>query len=197
MSEGKRVLRKAFKDLEREVPDSVARGIRGLRHPKARLVRIPLAVLSIVGGLFSFLPILGVWMLPLGLLLLAYDVPALRKPVGRFTSWGVGRWAKFRGSAMPKPPASADAMRAPDRPHLSPIAMTSAANSKPNPADPLSNPSPTPDIVPPEAPPEPLPNEPPFSDTPGTPTPMRPPSAPDHPLGPPEPMERRAGARAA
>jgi hypothetical protein len=38
--------------------------------------------------------------------------------------------------------------------------LTSAANSKPNPADPLSNPSPTPDIVPPEAPPEPLPNAP-------------------------------------
>ena len=50
--------------------------------------------------------------------------------------------------------------------------LTSAANSKPNPADPLSNPSPTPDIVPPEAPPEPLPNDPP-ADTPGASTPMR------------------------
>jgi hypothetical protein len=41
------------------------------------------AVLSIVGGVFSFLPMLGLWILPLGLLLLAHDVPFLRKPVGR------------------------------------------------------------------------------------------------------------------
>jgi hypothetical protein len=94
--EGKRVLRQAFKDLERELPQRVARGMRGLRHPKARYIRIPVAVLSIVGGVFSFLPVLGLWMLPLGLLLLAHDVPFLRKPVGRFTSWGAQRWAKFR-----------------------------------------------------------------------------------------------------
>ena len=49
-----------------------------------------------LGGVFSFLPVLGLWMLPLGLLLLAHDVPFLRKPVGRFTSWGAQRWAKFR-----------------------------------------------------------------------------------------------------
>ena len=96
MLEGKRVLRQAFKDLERELPQRVARGVRGLRHPKARYIRIPVAVLSIVGGVFSFLPVLGLWMLPLGLLLLAHDVPFLRKPVGRFTSWGAQRWAKFR-----------------------------------------------------------------------------------------------------
>ena len=96
MLEGKRVLRQAFKDLERELPQRVARGMRGLRHPKARFIRIPVAVLSIVGGVFSFLPVLGLWMLPLGLLLLAHDVPFLRKPVGRFTSWGAQRWAKFR-----------------------------------------------------------------------------------------------------
>ena len=83
MLEGKRVLRQAFKDLERELPQRVAP-----RHPKARYIRIPVAVLSIVGGVFSFLPVLGLWMLPLELLLLAHDVPFLRKPVGRFTSWG-------------------------------------------------------------------------------------------------------------
>jgi hypothetical protein len=46
------------------------------------LVRIPLALLLIVGGVFSFLPILGLWMLPLGLLVLAVDIPPLRRPVG-------------------------------------------------------------------------------------------------------------------
>jgi hypothetical protein len=35
-------------------------------------------LLLILGGLLSFLPILGIWMLPLGLLLLAEDLPVLR-----------------------------------------------------------------------------------------------------------------------
>jgi hypothetical protein len=46
------------------------------------LVRVPLAVLLILGGIFSFLPVLGLWMLPLGLLVLAIDVPVLKRPVG-------------------------------------------------------------------------------------------------------------------
>jgi hypothetical protein len=187
--EGKRILRQAFKDLERELPQRVARGVRGLRHPKARYIRIPVAVLSIVGGVFSFLPVLGLWMLPLGLLLLAHDVPFLRKPVGRFTSWGAQRWAKFR-----RPSLSDEAGRELDRPNLPTpsVAVMSAPDLKPNPADPLSNPTPTPDIVPPKEPPQQLPNEPPTPNIPGAPTPVRPPAGPNHPLGPPEPIERDA-----
>ena len=45
------------------------------------LVRVPLAVLLILGGLVSFLPFLGLWMLPLGLLLLAVDVPLAQPAV--------------------------------------------------------------------------------------------------------------------
>ena len=44
-------------------------------------IRFPLALLLIVGGVFSFLPVLGIWMLPLGLLLLAVDLPVLRSPI--------------------------------------------------------------------------------------------------------------------
>ena len=90
------VLRRAFKHLEREVPGSVARQIRNLRHPSARWVRIPLGLLLIAGGVFSILPLLGIWMLPLGLLLIAYDVPFLRRPVGRFTIWSAAKWALLR-----------------------------------------------------------------------------------------------------
>jgi hypothetical protein len=94
--EGKRELRTAFKRLEQEVPERAARVLRWLRHPKSRLVRIPAGLLLIAGGIFSFLPALGVWMLPLGLLLIAYDMPFLRKPVSRFTIWSANRWAAFR-----------------------------------------------------------------------------------------------------
>jgi hypothetical protein len=96
VSEGKRILRQAFKDLERELPERVGHVIRKLRHPDARWIRIPVGLLAVVGGIFSFLPVLGIWMLPLGLLLLAYDIPFLRKPVGRFTIWGAWRWARLR-----------------------------------------------------------------------------------------------------
>jgi hypothetical protein len=47
----------------------------GLRKPKLRLVRIPAGVLLVLGGLIGFLPLVGFWMLPLGLAILAIDIP--------------------------------------------------------------------------------------------------------------------------
>jgi hypothetical protein len=96
MDNGKATLRRAFRSLEREVPGKVAWTIRNLRHPHAHWMRIPAGALLVLGGVFSFLPFLGIWMLPLGLLLIAYDVPFLREPVGRFTIWSTGKWAAIR-----------------------------------------------------------------------------------------------------
>jgi len=93
---GKAALRHAFKHLEREVPDSVARAIRFLRHPDSRWIRIPVGGLLVLGGIFSILPFLGLWMLPLGLLLIAHDVPFLRIPIARFTIWATQKWAALR-----------------------------------------------------------------------------------------------------
>ncbi len=36
---------------------------------------MPVGLLLIVGGVFSILPVLGLWMLPLGLVLLSEDFP--------------------------------------------------------------------------------------------------------------------------
>ncbi len=55
--------------------------IHWLQARRARLVRVPVAIILIFGGVFSFLPLLGVWMLPLGLMLLAIDLPFLQGPV--------------------------------------------------------------------------------------------------------------------
>jgi len=63
-----------------------------LRKPSSRLVRIPLAILLIAGGIFSFLPVLGLWMLPLGLLLFAQDVPILQRPMARMLGWVERKW---------------------------------------------------------------------------------------------------------
>ena len=73
-------LRRQFEALGRGIPAS--RGfIRSLLEGRMRYARIPIAVALIAGGLAGFLPVLGLWMLPLGLLLLAVDAPALRPMV--------------------------------------------------------------------------------------------------------------------
>jgi hypothetical protein len=70
-------LERQFRWLERTTP--AARGpLKVLRTRGARLIRVPLAVALILGGFLAILPFLGLWMLPVGLLLLAIDIPALR-----------------------------------------------------------------------------------------------------------------------
>jgi hypothetical protein len=59
-------------------------------------VRIPLAILLVLGGFIGFLPILGFWMVPLGLALIAQDVPFLRGPLARFLGF-VNRKLAFNG----------------------------------------------------------------------------------------------------
>lgn len=95
-NEGKQELDQALDGLEEETPDRVARAIRWLREPKAKWVRIPLGVLLIAGGFFGFLPVLGFEFIPLGLLLIALDVPFLRKPVARFTLWLERKWRSLK-----------------------------------------------------------------------------------------------------
>lgn len=94
--EGQRELDRAFEGLEEEVPDPLSRAIRWLRDPKARKIRIPLGVLFLIGGLFWFLPVVGLELIPIGLLLIAQDVPFLRKPVARATLWLEGKWRALR-----------------------------------------------------------------------------------------------------
>jgi hypothetical protein len=66
-------------------------------------VRFPVALILIVGGVFSFLPVLGIWMLPLGSLLLAVDLPVLRAPISacvirgrRLARLWSRRWRRWR-----------------------------------------------------------------------------------------------------
>ena len=61
--------------------------VRWLRSPAARWVRLPLGVLFILGSFLFILPIFGLWMLPVGLLLLAEDVPMLRRMRTRVLNW--------------------------------------------------------------------------------------------------------------
>lgn len=60
--------------------------------PKSRLLRILLGIVLIVLGAFGFLPILGFWMIPLGVVVLSVDIPAAR----RFRRWVSVAWGRFR-----------------------------------------------------------------------------------------------------
>jgi hypothetical protein len=61
------------------LPPRIGRATAKLLHPQMRWARIPVGILLVIGGIFSILPVLGIWMLPLGLILLAEDVPVLRR----------------------------------------------------------------------------------------------------------------------
>ena len=94
--DGRQALDEAFEGLEEEAPDRVSRAIRWLRDPKALWVRLPMGLLFILGSMLWFLPVLGIEMLPIGLMLIAQDVPLLRRPVGRFMLWLERKWMALR-----------------------------------------------------------------------------------------------------
>ena len=61
--------------------------------PANRLVRITLGVAFVIlGAFFGFLPVLGYWMVPVGFIILATDVPPLRRFNRRVTVAVVGWW---------------------------------------------------------------------------------------------------------
>ena len=91
-----RRLERSLDRLQSRLPNWIARPVGGLRRPDARWIRIPVGILFIIGGLVGFLPILGFWMVPLGLLLLALDVPFLRRPTAGFMIWAERRWSEWR-----------------------------------------------------------------------------------------------------
>ena len=65
-------------------------------HPWLRVI---LGVVMVLGGFLGFLPVLGFWMLPLGLLILSIDFP----PVRRFRRWimvRAGDWIAQRWPSL-------------------------------------------------------------------------------------------------
>ena len=62
-------------------------GSKSYDLPGNRVVRIALGVILVLFGLVGFLPILGFWMVPLGLLVLSVDIPRVRRWRRRFAVW--------------------------------------------------------------------------------------------------------------
>ena len=73
-------IRRQIEALGRDAP-ALAGMLQSVLNGRLRLVRIPLGLLLIVGGFLAILPVFGLWMIPIGLLLLSLDVPALQPAV--------------------------------------------------------------------------------------------------------------------
>jgi hypothetical protein len=67
---------RVLKILGREIP-----------MPASRAGRIVLGVLFVVFGMLGFLPILGFWMIPVGLLILSQDLAIVRRWRRRVSVW--------------------------------------------------------------------------------------------------------------
>jgi hypothetical protein len=94
MATTKEKLNRYFEMIDRRVPARVSQFIKWLRKPSSFAARLVVALLLILGGFFSFLPVLGLWMLPLGLLFIAQDVPFLRKPLVNGLAWVEAKWER-------------------------------------------------------------------------------------------------------
>jgi len=69
------------------LPVRVANAIRWLLQPESRWARFPAGILFILGAFLSVLPVFGLWMLPVGLFLLAEDLPSVRHFVESVLDW--------------------------------------------------------------------------------------------------------------
>jgi hypothetical protein len=73
--------------LLRRLPARMQTITRWLRKPASRWARVPAGVMLIIGGCLAILPVFGLWMLPLGFVLLADDIPPLRRLRDRALDW--------------------------------------------------------------------------------------------------------------
>ena len=99
------------------LPKRLRTTVHWLRRPSSRWVRIPAGLLLAGASFLSILPFFGLWMLPLGLMLLAEDLPLLRRARDRLLEWIERRrpnWftTKSAGTAQMLPPSSRQRGRA-------------------------------------------------------------------------------------
>lgn len=66
--------------------------------PKSRTGRIVTGTALVGGGFLGFLPVLGFWMLPLGLIILSHDLFAVRRRRRRVSVW----WSRRKSTDRPQ-----------------------------------------------------------------------------------------------
>ncbi|TNE39906.1 MAG: hypothetical protein EP347_04345 [Alphaproteobacteria bacterium] len=66
--------------------------------PSSRPVRLSLGGFFVLFGTFGFLPVVGFWMIPVGMLILSYDIPWVRRKRRQIEVWW-GRRQQKRAEA--------------------------------------------------------------------------------------------------
>jgi hypothetical protein len=73
---------------------SIRLGKYRLPLPGSWIVRVLIGLVLILGGFLGFLPVLGFWMVPLGLMVLSIDLPFARRWRRRMEVW----WGKRKAT---------------------------------------------------------------------------------------------------
>lgn len=64
-----------------------------------RVARVAVGLALVAGGLFGFLPVLGFWMIPLGLVVILFEMPWIRHLWRRTRAWWKNRHPNQEGPA--------------------------------------------------------------------------------------------------
>ncbi len=72
-------------------------GKKRIDLPGSKIVRIGLGVVLVIAGILGFLPVLGFWMVPVGLVVLSVDLPSVRRQRRRLEVW----WNRRRRGDRP------------------------------------------------------------------------------------------------
>ena len=74
-------------------------GARSIDLPRSKVFRIFIGAGLVLCGLLGFLPVLGFWMIPLGLIVLSVDFHSVRRFRRRALVW-LGQWLKTHYPAL-------------------------------------------------------------------------------------------------
>ena len=90
-------------------------GNRYYTLPGSKPVRIGIGVVLVLFGMFGFLPLIGFWMIPMGLLILSVDSFRIRRLRRRLEVWrgrrAAKRAARKQAATPPTPPTPTDTER--------------------------------------------------------------------------------------
>ncbi len=78
---------------------SIRFGKKSISLPRNRAARVAVGGGFLLGGSLGFLPVLGFWMVPIGLIVLSHDFPRVRRLRRQSEVAVLRRWARFRGKA--------------------------------------------------------------------------------------------------
>ncbi|RFC66578.1 hypothetical protein DYI37_02825 [Fulvimarina endophytica] len=74
---------------------------RKFKLPGNRWMRMTVGILLILGGCLAILPVFGLWMIPLGLVVLSIDLPRVRRLRRRSEVWTMRRYRRWQQRRHP------------------------------------------------------------------------------------------------